>query len=633
MNIHRAVLLFAAAMAWPAAAQVWDNTGNAKLNGVYYFRQVIFTTTDSVSIYGNITFNNGSYTVSGAQFFDCNNTSGCRLGAYSPSGTYSIGANGYGFLSDALLGSPVYGLVGANGVFVGSSSESAGTDLFIAAPVGGQSLSTFQGSYTMAYLYPATRVPYDALLQMSPNGAGTIGTVNVTAYGNSSTASTQSLSNVKYIASNNAFVLTFPTSSSALVSGQEYLYSTPDGSFVFGGSPQDFDIVVGVKNGVTGPGFGGLYYEAGMDADNSQIAATGYSSLTSYYGSFTANGGNIIGHQRQNIGDVTGNSYTYSDSYPAGSSGSYSDTYLFKQFISGGGGAVRIGLGIGPYLGVTVAVQAPAVTGSGVFLNPTGVVNAASSAPFTAGLARGELMTLVGSNIGPSTLQVASTLPFPKTLGNVQVLVNGLPAPIYYVSPSQISAVVPWGTNTSIAQIQVSNNGVLSNAVTSFVYKTAPGVFTIPPGGIGYAAAEHADGSLVSAARPAQIGETIAVFLTGLGDVFPSALDGAAAVGASATTNKITAYVGGTAATVAYAGLAPGLAALYQLNVTIPAGLTLGDNYLDIAGPDSYTTEALISVGSGSSAVGEKPVPAASRGKRSARRVSAFGTAPRPAVQ
>ena len=45
------------------------------------------------------------------------------------------------------------------------------------------------------------------------------------------------------------------------------------------------------------------------------------------------------------------------------------------------------------------------------------------------------------------------------------------------------------------------------------------------------------------------------------------------------------------------AGLAPQLAGLYQVNLTIPTGLTAGDNYLDIAGPDSYTSEVLISIG------------------------------------
>jgi uncharacterized protein (TIGR03437 family) len=182
----------------------------------------------------------------------------------------------------------------------------------------------------------------------------------------------------------------------------------------------------------------------------------------------------------------------------------------------------------------------------------------------------------------------------------VQVLVNGRPAPLYYVSSSQVAAIVPYETTAAVAQVQVVYNQTPSNVVTEIVNATTPGVFTIPAGGIGYSAAEHVDGSLVTPTHPAQPGETIAVFVTGLGDVLPSIADGAPGV-AGATTNTITALVSGQAATVAYAGLAPTLVALYQVNVTIPTtGLTAGDNYLDLSGPDSYTTEALISIGTGS---------------------------------
>jgi uncharacterized protein (TIGR03437 family) len=94
------------------------------------------------------------------------------------------------------------------------------------------------------------------------------------------------------------------------------------------------------------------------------------------------------------------------------------------------------------------------------------------------------------------------------------------------------------------------------------------------------------------------VGETIAVYVTGLGDVLPSIADGAPGV-SSATTNTITASINNLAATVAYAGLAPSLVGLYQVNVQIPSGVAAGDWYLDIIGPDSYTSEAIISVGSG----------------------------------
>ena len=194
---------------------------------------------------------------------------------------------------------------------------------------------------------------------------------------------------------------------------------------------------------------------------------------------------------------------------------------------------------------------------------------------------------------------MASTAPFPTTLNGVQVLVNNVAAPVYYVSAGQVSAIVPYETNSAIAQIQVVNNGVRSNAVTMYVNLTAPGVFTNPSGGLGYAAALHPNFSLVTPNSPAQIGETISVFVTGLGDVFPGVADGSLGPlnPLSTASNTITVNVDGVAATVTYAGLAPQLAGLYQINFTLPSGVSTGDVALDVSGPDSYSSEAAITIG------------------------------------
>jgi uncharacterized protein (TIGR03437 family) len=213
----------------------------------------------------------------------------------------------------------------------------------------------------------------------------------------------------------------------------------------------------------------------------------------------------------------------------------------------------------------------------------------------------GELITIYGSGLAAST-QVAPGIPFPTTLGGVQVTINGLPAPIYYVMPGVIAAIVPYAVGTSIANIQVINGGVQSNTVSEFINLTTPGVFTNPSDGVGYAAALHADYTDVTPQSPAQPGETISVYLTGLGTVNPVIPDGSAGPTGtlSQATNTTTADISGVTATVGYAGLAPQLAGLYQVNLTIPTGLTAGDNTLDISGPDSYTSEALISIGTGS---------------------------------
>jgi hypothetical protein len=70
---------------------------------------------------------------------------------------------------------------------------------------------------------------------------------------------------------------------------------------------------------------------------------------------------------------------------------------------------------------------------------------------------------------------------------------------------------------------------------------------------------------------------------------------------------------------VTFAGLAPGFAGLYQINVTIPSGLTAGDNFLDLAGPDSYNSEALISIAGATSAAEVPARPLAVRGSGNAK--------------
>lgn len=620
LTINRIALLLSVAAAVPAFAQTptWDTSGNGLLKGTYYFRQVYYeigyndgSLYDAAVAYGTVTFDGaGKYGMT-ASLLDAQ--SGFPQNV-TRSGTYSIAASGYGFLSSPFFnGDTIYGLVNSQGIFIGSATESASgyNDLFIAAQTTTPTATAaaFKGNYSLAYMDLSGGSPQNtlgAMVQMSPNGATNLGTIAVTGYvGGANSKYTQSQTGT-YGASNGAMVLNIVGNSQNFFAGQYYLYPSPDGNFVFGGSPNGFDMFVGVRAPSGTPTFSGLYYQAGMDQDESQLVSSGYAILDTYYGSLNASAGAIVGHQRLLELLATGGSYdfTYGDSYTLSSSGTYSNGAT--SFVVGAGG-IRIAGGIWPYLGINVAVPAPSFTPGGVYLNPTGIVNAASSAPFTARVAPGELLTLYGSNLA-SGFAIAQQAPFTTSLNNVQVMVNGVAAPIYYVSATQLSVIVPYGVTGTIAQFQVNNNGTLSNIVTMPVGTTAPGVFTVPAGGLGYGAILHSDYSLVTTKNPAQIGETVQVYLTGLGAVSPAISDGAAGpTGTLSVTpaNAISADISGTQATVQYSGLAPGLAGLYQVNVTIPSGLTAGDNSLDIAGPDSYTTEVTIPIGSGSSGTSE----------------------------
>jgi uncharacterized protein (TIGR03437 family) len=608
-------------------AQSLDNSGNHLLNGAYYFRHILYggdsagDITRAIAVYGGITFDgNGNYTIN-AMVSDSG--SGTAPTAFSTPGTYTISASGFGFIANPVTGDNIFGLVSANGVFIGSSTEAttAYNDMFIAAlmpsPTPGNSF--FNGSYTAAAFIPggSPANSADAQIQVTANGAGTLTQLNMTGYyggGGTSTIS-QSNNGLGYFFSGGAAVLTFPTSTTANFyaagtgdSGKEYLYFSPDGNFFFGGSPDGaFDMIVGVRNAAGAPNFSGLFYNAGFYQDDSALSL-GAAYFNGYYGAFNATAaGNIFQHQRlSDPANAGAFGSTFADSFTPPITGTYTDAAGYEQYTVGAGGATRVGLAVWPYIGIDVGLQAPKFTapaGGAPYIDPTGIVNAASFSPFTAGVSDGEFLTLFGSNLAPDT-NIFTGAPFPTKLDGVQVLVNGTAAPIYYVTKGELAFVVPFATSLlPVATIQVNNNGVLSNTVTMLVNATTPGVFTGNSSGLGYGAVEHADGSFVTKASPAQPGETVVVFVSGLGTVAPLIPDGtqASATNLSYTypMNDITADVNGTTATVTFSGLAPYLIGLYQLNVTIPTTATSGDNYLEIFGPDSDNLQALIPVGSG----------------------------------
>jgi uncharacterized protein (TIGR03437 family) len=641
------VVLLLAACAWQSSAQpAYDSSGNGTLNGAYYVRQVFYFISDdagdlgrAMNVQGEITFSGtGTYTFSGS-VLDSESGSATPVTVTNETGTYAISASGEGIISAVNPDFPndtIIGLV-SHGVFIGSSTENGNgyNDMFIAAPITSTPATnaTLSGGYSVAYFDPTYAGPTgapggDALLTFSAGGSGSIGTVNVVGYtGTNTSTSTQTLTGVTYSFSNGGAQINWggSSSSTALIGGSEVLYITPDGNFVFGGSANGFDMFAGVRAATSAPSnYNGLYYQAGLDLDDS-TASAGYTLLDSYFGAVTVlpcstaqvpcpSGATnyAIGHQRVNSILIYGGSsdFTYYDSYTVNSDGTSNDSTFGQDYVSSADGTIRIGYGLGPYMGLNVGFQGgPVVSASAsVYLDPIGVGNAASSAPFTAFISPGEFLTLVGTGLAPATNSVSA--PFPNTLNGVQVLINEVAAPIYYVSPNQINVVVPYITApASVAQIQVVNNAANSNLVTMFTGMTSAGVFTEPNGGIADAAALHPDYSVITESSPAQINETVAVYLSGLGAVSPSVPDGSLAPGATAgsspanTTNTPTIYLTdqdgnlGTP-TVTFSGLAPGLTGLYQIDFTIPTGLVAGDASLEVVGIDSDTLEALLPLAS-----------------------------------
>jgi uncharacterized protein (TIGR03437 family) len=104
---------------------------------------------------------------------------------------------------------------------------------------------------------------------------------------------------------------------------------------------------------------------------------------------------------------------------------------------------------------------------------------------------------------------------------------------------------------------------------------------------------------VVSASHPARRGDTVLIFMTGLGAVSPAVPDGAAAPlnPLSTVAAPVNVYIGGVPAPVSFRGLAPGFASLYQLNATVPASAPGGANVpLAVETPDGFHDQVDIAV-------------------------------------
>ena len=137
------------------------------------------------------------------------------------------------------------------------------------------------------------------------------------------------------------------------------------------------------------------------------------------------------------------------------------------------------------------------------------------------------------------------------------------------MTTSQINFQIPFEVGNGPATVDLLANGVGVCTSSIQVQSVAPGLFTQSNG---TAAVLNQDSSVNSVGNPAASGSVIAAYLTGLGSVHPSVATGVPApLGLLATTtNTVTATIGGVAATVEFAGLAPGYAGLYQVNILVP---------------------------------------------------------------
>jgi uncharacterized protein (TIGR03437 family) len=223
--------------------------------------------------------------------------------------------------------------------------------------------------------------------------------------------------------------------------------------------------------------------------------------------------------------------------------------------------------------------DAPGGSASAPSYSAGSIVHAATQS--VQALAPNTIATLYGTNLAFDTVTVTphdvSFGTLPTTIAGVTVYVAGLPAHLFYLSPGQINFLIPYELTAGTVNIVVARQGLSGPTVPIQLNSTAPGLFPWK----GYAIAAHLDGSVVGdssqvpGASPAKPGEIVILFVLGLGRTAPDTSSGrvtpfAASIRALSNMQIMLAGSACPAAGVLYAGLAPGFAGLYQINLKLP---------------------------------------------------------------
>jgi len=224
---------------------------------------------------------------------------------------------------------------------------------------------------------------------------------------------------------------------------------------------------------------------------------------------------------------------------------------------------------------------------SGPFIASGGVVNGAN---FLPGIAPGTWITIQGVNLSTTTRTWTysdfSGNNLPMQLDGVSVTVDGKPAYVYFISPTQLNVLSPDDATQGAVPVQVTTAGRISNVVDAIETALSPALFTFSPQGGKYAAAVRADGVYIAPPNlisgvvtvPAHPGDIILLFGTGFGPTTPPSPIGQL-INPAPLAGQVTVQIGGVTANTQFAGIVtPGL---YQFNVVVP-NVPNGDNAVSI---------------------------------------------------
>ena len=211
-----------------------------------------------------------------------------------------------------------------------------------------------------------------------------------------------------------------------------------------------------------------------------------------------------------------------------------------------------------------VEVPLAFVVGASGAISIGGLTNAAS---FKQVFAPGMIMSVFGSGLAPLE-QSAANLPLPLTMAGASATVNGVAAPLYYVSPNMLNIQIPYETGAGPAVVGVNYNGQAASAMFTMT-PSAPGIFA------------DSSSALVPTASAKQ-GDILTLYMTGEGDVSPALGTGATPFLETPVNllptpiQAVSVTIGGVAAPIEFAGIPPGLAGVTQINFMVPENAPVG---------------------------------------------------------
>jgi uncharacterized protein (TIGR03437 family) len=233
-------------------------------------------------------------------------------------------------------------------------------------------------------------------------------------------------------------------------------------------------------------------------------------------------------------------------------------------------------------------VPAPAPASGDRTVTISAVLAAAAGADAAPGvLIPGSYISIYGANLAGGGNPAASSLPLPTALNGAQVFLGSTPLHLLYASASQINALVPRGlASGASSSLTVVSGGYSSAAAPVSIAEIRPAIFSADSSGSGQGVIYIAGTTSLAAssgagARPANAGEFVTLYCDALGPVRGSNGESAPADGSATpagvslrTVNEITVAFGGIHEPVQFAGLAPTLAGVYQINAQVPPGVS-----------------------------------------------------------